>query len=93
MADRKIGLFFGSDTGNTETVAEKIIEILDRDIDLIKYDYLDKKYSEDEIVEHSQDADYIFVFWCKYQHKYAGENYPHDLLDKINKVNVVKLIG
>ena len=35
MANRKIGLFFGSDTGNTETVAEKIIEILDRDIDLI----------------------------------------------------------
>ena len=36
MADKKIGLFFGSDTGNTETVAEKIIEILeDRDIDLI----------------------------------------------------------
>ena len=35
MANRKIGLFFGSDTGNTETIAEKIIEILDRDIDLI----------------------------------------------------------
>ena len=36
MANRKIGLFFGSDTGNTETVAEKIIEILEnKDIDLI----------------------------------------------------------
>jgi len=35
MANRKIGLFFGSDTGNTETIAEKILEILDRNIDLI----------------------------------------------------------
>lgn len=35
MADRKIGLFFGSDTGNTENTAVKIIEMLDKDIDLI----------------------------------------------------------
>jgi len=35
MADRKTGLFFGSDTGNTENTAVKIIEMLDKDIDLI----------------------------------------------------------
>ena len=62
------------------------------DINLIKYDYLNKKYSEDEIVEHSKDADYIFVFWCKYQYQNAGKNYPHDLLDKINRPEITAYI-
>ena len=80
--------------GTKDTIAGLISDGFDNtnNIDLIRYDYLNKKYSEEEVVEHSKNANYIFVFWCKYQQKYAGLNYPHDLLDKINRPEITAYI-
>jgi len=76
--------------GLKDTIARLISDGFDntKNVDLIRYDYLNKKYTEEEIINHSKNANYIFVFWCKYQHQFAGQNYPHDLLDKINKPEI-----
>tara|TARA_E500000305_G_scaffold111694_1_gene126843 strand:- start:3193 stop:4179 length:987 start_codon:yes stop_codon:yes gene_type:complete len=81
--------------GYKDTMAGLIFDGLSNtkiNLDLIVYDYLNKKFTEDEIVEHSKDADYIFVFWCKYQSKYAGSEYPLDIMDKINKPEITAYI-
>ncbi len=45
-----------------------------------------REYSDDEIIEHSKSADYIFVLWSKFPSPYSkdpgGKMY---LVDKINE--------
>ena len=80
--------------GVKDTIARLIMDGIQNteNIDLIKFDYSDKKYSEEEIKEHSKTADYIFVFWCKYQYRYVDKSYTHNLLDKINCIDKVVYI-
>jgi len=83
-----IGIF---PNGTKDTMARLISDGFDNkpNINLVKYDYSNKSYSEEEILEHSKDCDYIFVFWCKYQYDFVDRDYTHNLLDKINRPEVV----
>jgi len=47
-------------------------------------------YSDDEIIEHSKDCNYIFVIWGKIRPGYPGPKYY--LLDKIDKKHKVVYI-
>ena len=40
-------------------------------------------YTDEEIIEHSKDCDYIFVIWGKIRNHFPGPKYH--LVDKINK--------
>ena len=62
------------------------------DINVIKYDYASKNYTVEEVVDIAKTVDYIFIFWCKRQYLYASNNFTFDLLDKINRPNVVVYI-
>ncbi len=59
------------------------------DINVIKYDYSSQNYTIQEIVDISKTVDYIFVFWCKRQYLYASRDFTFNLLDKINRPNIV----
>ena len=47
-------------------------------------------YSDEDIIKHSEDCDYIFVIWGKITGGYPGPKYH--LLEKINKKNKVVFI-
>lgn len=77
--------------GIKDTIARLISDGITHtdNINLIKFDYSNLEYNENQILEHSQNADYIFVFWCKYQYNYVDKTYTHKLLDKINRPDIV----
>jgi len=78
-----------------DTLASLIIEGLqDLSIDIIATDYgngIQKTYSDEEIIDHAKDADYIFAFWGK--HGINGVPSPkYYLLDKINRPEITAYI-
>ena len=48
-----------------------------------------KTYTDDEVIEHSKDADYIFVIFCKVKNCKPPKYY---LLDKINRPNITAYV-
>jgi len=70
----------------TDYLAETVIDgIHDLGIDLIASNIgngIEKSYSDQEIIEHSKDADYIFVIWGKVRGNMPPKYY---LLDNINR--------
>ena len=77
--------------GVKDTMVNLVIDGLTHtsDVELTTYDYSIANYTEEQVVEISKSVDYIFVFWCKYQFKYANETYTYELLDAINRQNIV----
>ena len=62
------------------------------DINVIKYNYADQNYTIQEIINISKTVDYIFIFWCKRQYLYATPDFTFNLLDKINRPNIIVYI-
>ncbi len=63
-----------------------------QDIEVIKYDYASQNYTIEEIINISKTVDYIFIFWCKRQHLYATHDFTFNLLDRIDRPNIVVYI-
>ena len=81
--------------GKMDTLAIFIIDgLYDIGVDVIATDFgnnVKKVYTDDEIIEHSKDADYIFAFAGK--HGYNGVPSPKFyLLDKINRPEITAYI-
>ena len=57
-----------------------------------KFDYSIANYTEEQVIEISKEVDYIFVFWCKRQFKYADKDYTFKMLDIINRSDIVVYI-
>jgi hypothetical protein len=72
--------------GKTDSVGQLIVEgLYENNVEVIATDAgnsVRQTYSDDEVVEHSKTADYIFVIWGKKR----SNNYPkYYLLNKINQ--------
>jgi len=78
-----------------DSLAALIVEgLYSKGIEVVATDFgnnVKKTYTDDEIIEHSKDADYIFAIWGK--HGLNGVPSPKFyLLDKINRPNIVAYI-
>jgi len=62
------------------------------DIKIYKFDYSIANYTEEQIIKIAKNVDYIFVFWCKRQYKYAAKDYTFKMLDIINRPDIVVYI-
>ena len=80
--------------GEKDTLAGLITDGLNntKEIEIFKYDYSLKNYTEEEIISLSKKVDYIFVFWCKRQYTYNPQGFTFNLLDKINRPKIVAYI-
>lgn len=72
--------------GKTDTIAEMVIlGLYENNIEVIATDLgnsIEETYTDEEILNHANNADFIFCFWSK------STNIPkYYLLDKINKKN------
>ena len=69
-----------------DAVASVVIEgLYDTGCEVIATDYgngVKKTYTDDEVIFHSKDADYIFVIWGKIRGNQSPKYY---LLNKINR--------
>jgi|15BtaG_2_1085339.scaffolds.fasta_scaffold01293_3 hypothetical protein len=76
-----------------DTLATLVIDgLYDNGIEVIATDWgnnVKRVYSDDEIIEHSKDADYIFVIWGKVRDNSPPKYY---LLDKINRPEVTAYV-
>jgi len=78
-----------------DSLASLIVDgLYDNGIDVIATDFGNKvrrTYTDDEVIKHSKDADYIFAIWGK--HGANGVPSPKFyLLDKINRPDIVAYI-
>tara|TARA_R110001592_G_scaffold86356_1_gene254781 strand:+ start:6330 stop:7319 length:990 start_codon:yes stop_codon:yes gene_type:complete len=80
--------------GEDDTMANVISDGLNntKDIEVFKYDYASQNYTEEEVLSLSKKVDYIFIFWCKYQYNHVSKRFTFELLDKINRSNIVVYI-
>jgi hypothetical protein len=73
----------------TDYLAETVIDGLQQlNVEIIASGLgngINKIYSDDEIIKHSKDADYIFVIWGKVRNNFPPKYY---LLNKINRPKV-----
>jgi hypothetical protein len=76
-----------------DTLGTLVIDgLYDLGIEVIATDWgnnVKRVYSDDEVIEHSKDADYIFVIWGKVKGNSPPKYY---LLDKINRPEVTAYI-
>lgn len=80
--------------GQSDTMADLITDGLQcNNVTNFVYNYSDDtRYSDDELIDITKTVDFIFVFWCKYQYKYAYEGFTFKLLDAINQPDKIVYI-